>query len=208
MRLREPLPFMAVTTHTPELAYERVLAYAGASLHRDAVDQIVVDDTRQRKATFTGDTGKGDWPGIIDTPYDLRPADADETWNPWPTLATTAAPKDSDGDGMPDTWETENGLDPNDPADGNVRDSQGYTNLERYLNSLIAHITAAQNEGGTEEGYREYASEEDITGAISIPTDWLNPDKAEITINQSGKQAAKVLAGSFDSFSHGDEATF
>ena len=54
----------------------------------------------------------------------------------------------------------------------------------------------------------EYATEEDITGAINIPTDLLNPDKAEIIINQSGKHAAKVLAGSFDSFSHGDAAVF
>ncbi len=47
-----------------------------------------------------------------------------------------------------------------------------------------------------------------MTGAINIPSDELNPEKAEIIINQSGKRAAKVLAGSFDSFSHGDEAVF
>jgi hypothetical protein len=36
----------------------------------------------------------------------------------------------------------------------------------------------------------------------------LNPDKAEISIDKSGKQAAKVLNRSFDSFSNGDQATF
>ena len=208
MRLTEPLPFMRVTTHTPQTAYERVLSYAGASLHRDVLDEIIVSDTRQRKATYTGNTSKGDWPGIIDTPFDLRPAGAPDDWSPWPELTSTTAQKDTDGDGMPDEWETANGLNPNDKTDGTIRNQEGYTNLEQYLNTIVAHITEAQNEGGTLEGFIEYATEEDATGAISIPCDLLNPDKAEIIINQSGKRAAKVLAGSFDSFSHGDEATF
>ncbi len=37
---------------------------------------------------------------------------------------------------MPDDWEHQHGLNPHDPADGNVVSSDGYTNLERYLNSL------------------------------------------------------------------------
>lgn len=208
MRLREPLPFMRVTTHTPQQAYEQVLNYAGASLFRDAIDETIVSDTRQRKATYTGDTNKGDWPGIIDSPFDLKPEGATADWSPWPELTSTVAPKDTDGDGMPDIWETENGLNPYDKVDGTIRNQEGYTNLELYMNGLVALITAAQNEGGTPEGFVEYATEEDVTGAINIPTNVLNPDKAEIIINQSGKRAAKVLAGSFDSFSHGDEAIF
>ena len=48
-------------------------------------------------------------------------------------------PNDSDQDGMPDAWEREKQLAPNDPRDGNGdRDSDGYTNLEEYLNSLTA----------------------------------------------------------------------
>ena len=208
MRLREPLPFMRVTTHTPSVAYERVLSYAGASLHRDALDETIISDTRQRKATYTGDKSKGDWPGIIDTPFDLKPAGAADNWSPWPELTSTEAPKDTDGDGMPDEWESENGLNPNDKTDGTVRNGEGYTNLELYLNSLVAHITQAQNEDGTPEGFVEYATEEDETGAINIPTDFLDPNKAEINFSQSGKHVAKVLANSFDSFSHDDEATF
>ncbi len=42
---------------------------------------------------------------------------------------------DSDGDGLPDAWEAENGLDYADPADGAVdSDADGATNLEEYLN--------------------------------------------------------------------------
>ena len=208
MRLNEPLPFIYVTTHTPQQAYEQVLKYAGASLHRDALDEVIISDTRQRKATYTGDTSKGDWPGIIDSPFDLKPNGAAAEWTPWPELSTTNAPLDTDGDGMPDDWETANGLNPNNKADGTFRNDEGYTNLELYMNAIVDHITQAQNEGGTPEGCIEYATEEDLTGAINIPTNELNPDKAEISIDKSGKQAAKVLNRSFDSFSNGDQATF
>lgn len=46
---------------------------------------------------------------------------------------------------MPDAWELANGLNPNDAADGALVQGDGYTNLEHYLNSLVAHITEAQN---------------------------------------------------------------
>jgi hypothetical protein len=57
----------------------------------------------------------------------------------WPVYSSIAAPKDSDQDGMPDAWETKKQLDPEDPRDGNNdRDSDGYTNVEEYLNALTA----------------------------------------------------------------------
>lgn len=207
MRLAEPLPFMAVTTHTAQQAYERVLEYAGASLHRDWVDSLAVSDTRLHRATYTG-SGDGDLPGIIDTPYDMKPQNADDSWTPWPVLTSITPLTDTDGDGMPDEWEIRHGLNPNNTADGNIRDQEGYTNLEHYLNSIVAHITEAQNEGGIMEGYLEYATEDDITGAVTIPTDYLDPYKADITVDATGRQAAKILNDSFDSFSHGDKATF
>ena len=56
----------------------------------------------------------------------------------YPTLADGAAPPDTDGDAMPDAWETAHGLDPSDPSDGPklASDGSGYTNVEQYLNSL------------------------------------------------------------------------
>jgi hypothetical protein len=44
---------------------------------------------------------------------------------------------DSDHDGMPDTWEKANGLNPNDPTDA-VKDcnGDGYTNIEKYINGI------------------------------------------------------------------------
>ncbi|MDD5459658.1 MAG: hypothetical protein PHF37_09740 [Phycisphaerae bacterium] len=56
----------------------------------------------------------------------------------WPTLHSTSAPTDSDGDGMPNTWESANGLNPNSSADRNYdNDKDGYTNLEEYLSYLV-----------------------------------------------------------------------
>ena len=55
----------------------------------------------------------------------------------WPDLEPGTPWIDTDGDGMPDDWETARGLDPADPADGSAdRDGDGHTHLEDWLNSL------------------------------------------------------------------------
>ncbi len=51
----------------------------------------------------------------------------------YPTLAAGTPCADTDGDGMPDTYELAHGLNPNDPSDGNAVAANGYTNLENYL---------------------------------------------------------------------------
>lgn len=169
MRLAEPVKYYYVTTHSAEDTYDRVLDYAGASLVRDSHDELMVSDTRNGAATYTG-KGEGDAPGIIDSPDDNRPADAPDNWKAWPALESQPAPADTDGDGMPDEWEIANGLDPNDPADGNRYNDEGYTMVEVYINSLVDHITEAQNEGGTADGYREYYAPVRDSYEISMAT--------------------------------------
>jgi hypothetical protein len=45
--------------------------------------------------------------------------------------------KDSDSDGIPDTWETKYGLNPKDASDANKDlNGDGYTNLEKYFNGI------------------------------------------------------------------------
>ena len=149
IKIDTPINFAPVTTHTAADAYEKVLQYAGASLHRDSHDALMVSDTRNGTATYTG---SGCNKGCINSQDDNKPKDAGADWSPWPTLNSTAAPADTDGDGMPDAWEDAHGLDKNNAADGNQIGEDGYTNVEVYLNSLVADITAAQNEGGVEMG--------------------------------------------------------
>lgn len=121
-----------VTTHTAEIAYEKVLDYVGASLVRDTVDKRVVYDARTGIPTFmTG--GNGSKNGIIDTQSAV---------GGWPTLNADLAPIDTDKDGMPDTWEDANGLQKNNASDAQLKTVDGkYPNVEVYINSLVESIT-------------------------------------------------------------------
>lgn len=142
-----PHPFYAVTTETAYKAYGKVLAYAGACLHRDAVDQLLVNDTQNGTATYTG-TGNGRVPGIINNQNDIKPVGAGDDWSPWPMLKQDTPPADTDRDGMPDEWETANGCNPA-VDDAATLAPNGYANIENYANSLVAAITIAQLQGGT-----------------------------------------------------------
>lgn len=147
----EPVPFPATTTHTAEKAYDLVTSYAGCSISYDWVDRQMIDDTLEGKATSTG---RNLSKGLINSQEDNKPSGAGDDWSAWPVLNSTAAPVDTDKDGMPDEWETARGLNPNDASDRNLCDESGYTMLEVYLAELVEDITAAQEAEGWTEGYR------------------------------------------------------
>lgn len=159
IRLTDPIPHPYTTTHAAEVAYERVVDYAGASLHRDSHDAQIAYDTRNRKASYTG---QGLAAGMVNSQDDNRPADAPADWCAWPTLTSSAeqlaAITDTDQDGIPDSYELEWGLDPNNVNDGKLEWQDGYTHLERYLNSLVATITEAQNAGAEVQAIRQVRS--------------------------------------------------
>ncbi len=152
IRLTAPMDFVTTTTHSASRAYEKVLDFAGACLHRDSFDEMMVSDTRLGRASYTG---KGLGKGFVNSQDDNRPYNATDDWSAWPTLNSTEPPADTDGDGMPDKWEEANGLNPHDATDGNLTNEQGYTNVEVWMNSLVDDITTRQYEGGTPEGYTE-----------------------------------------------------
>ncbi|MEA2053828.1 MAG: hypothetical protein U9O96_01735 [Candidatus Thermoplasmatota archaeon] len=55
---------------------------------------------------------------------------------------------DSDGDGMPDSWETENNLNPNDPNDRNEDpDEDGLINFEEYKRDTDPHNPDTDGDG-------------------------------------------------------------
>lgn len=141
-----PVEYVYTTTHSAVDAYGRVLNYAGASLKRDALDAMVVDDAINN--TANSGTGANNKRGFINTPNDIVYPSGTELDGVLPALKSTQALKDSDGDGMPDDWETANGLDPNDATDGAKASDSGFTNLELYLNSIVAHIMEAGNANG------------------------------------------------------------
>lgn len=131
--ITEPFPISPVKTQTAEEAYELVLDTAGVSFPvRDEIDARVVEETRTGTASF-GATYGGGGLGIIDSQTDV---------GGWPLLESTTPPTDSDHDGMPDDWEVDNGLNPQDNEDRNLIDSEsGYTMVELYINGLVDDMT-------------------------------------------------------------------
>ena len=133
-----------VKTHTAREAYTNVLADVGANFPKsDVIDLHIIKDVRDGTAEFIGTRGPtyGDrpgpnYPGIIDTQSDDKSAVGSPNF-PWPDYKTYNVPVDSDHDGIPDDWEKAHGLNPNDASDANKANSDGYTNLEKYLNSLV-----------------------------------------------------------------------
>lgn len=103
-------------------ALEYVIDNVGPSIVRDAVDKFLIDELLSY-----GTKGR-----IIDT------EDENGIPNNVGTVANGTPPADTDRDGMPDTWESKHGLNPNQAGDYNGKElsNEGYTNLEMYCNEL------------------------------------------------------------------------
>ena len=136
VKMEKPWSAMPINQQTAKEAFDLVVEKAGANLpKRDIIDTRILKEAKEGNATFEGVTykqnknvpDKSKKIGIIDTPNDV---------GGWPQLSSVSAPKDSDKDGMPDDWEKKNGLNPNNPEDRNKIASNGYTMLEKYLNSI------------------------------------------------------------------------
>ena len=152
IRLDEPAPIGEVTTHTAANAFEQVLTYSGASLNMDDVDTRYFDEARKGTATYSGSVTKKK--GRIDLVSDVN-GYTEATFG----TGSREAGFDTDNDGIPDAWETANGLNPNDASDAKLytidTEKQWYTNIEVYANSLVEDIMKAGNADG-ESNYTEY----------------------------------------------------
>lgn len=104
-----------------------------------------------------------------------------------------SVPLDSDNDGMPNDWETANGLNPNLQDHNGTQLSkkfagiEGYTNLECYLNELSDKIVGKKSivvdpGGGTTITDIEVNADERISVVVSP-----NPAEAGITIQIKGE---------------------
>lgn len=141
IKMDEPAPTGQVTTHSAAEAYEKVLAYVGASLYRDEIDARYMEEAKTGTATYKGSITNS--PGIIDKVSDVK----GYTETNFGT-GTRPASFDTDGDGIPDEWEKANGLNPNDARDALTcsLDKKGYyTNIEVYANSLVENIMKSEN---------------------------------------------------------------
>ena len=126
------------TTHTAEIAYEKVLRYGGCCLRRDAIDERVANDVRTGGYSYvSGNKGSnGSTGGLIDAPEDVG-GYVEYT----ATELEMRNKLDSDGDGIPDNWEDMYGLDSADPSDALTTHKSGYSWFEYYLSTLVNSIT-------------------------------------------------------------------
>ncbi len=110
---------------TAEEAYEKVLASAGATVpRRDSYDARIVNDVKN---------GTG------------RSINNEAEVGGWPELKSGELKPDTDQDGMPDEYEDANGFDKNNASDGSAYAENGYTNLENYMNGIVANASAPAN---------------------------------------------------------------
>ena len=134
--------FAYTTTHTADVACEKVLKYGGCCLRRDAIDERVANDVTTGGYTYADGATKasnGGTGGLIDAPEDVG-GYVEYTC----TTGEKASKTDTDGDGIPDTWEDVMGLDPYDASDAlNIHAASGYSWLEYYLSTLVSSITKA-----------------------------------------------------------------
>lgn len=125
---RDKMPSLyPVSTETAKDAYKSVLEKAGA-FPRDRGDERIVKEVKSGKAKSTSSFKAQSITGILDKPEDCGGYQTYKTYN---TI------KDNDHDGIDDTWETRNGLDPQNVEDGNLKTHEGYTALEVYINEFV-----------------------------------------------------------------------
>jgi hypothetical protein len=115
----------------------------GATLPaRDAVDLRLVRSVRDG-------TGK-----VLEKETDL-PED-----QRWPDYRSLPPPADADGDGIPDFWERQFGLNPNDADDASKISAGGYANIEHYINNTdptgkgatLVYVSASVSRALVKEG--------------------------------------------------------
>lgn len=166
IKMDEPAPTGQVTTHSAAEAYEKVLAYVGASLYRDEIDARYMEEAKTGTATYKGSITNS--PGIIDKVSDVKGYTEDNFGT-----GTHPADFDTDKDGIPNEWEKANGLNPNNASDAITYslDEKGYyTNIEVYANSLVENIMKAENQDALSE-VDEYYPTTVSTGISQIEND-------------------------------------
>ena len=155
-------------------AYKSVVDHVGASRVRDSHDKRIIEQLTSlgKKGSFI--------------------ANEDELGGIG-TVMGGPKPTDTDGDGMPDEWETENGLNPSKTDANGYSFGNGYTNIENYVNSLAQ-----------KSSYLMYPlnPEAKLTNATTVRLTWTNSEAetaVAIVVEQSedGKKFTEIkrLAG-------------
>lgn len=110
---------------SPQAAYDRVLGEFGATpWDRDEIDTLLANDVMNGQGNIISHENQLVARGVSNAGFG--------------TLGGGAAPTDTDGDGIPNSWETKHGTNPSVANNNGDFDFDGYTDLEEYLNDLAA----------------------------------------------------------------------
>jgi hypothetical protein len=140
-----------------EQAYENVMASAGASLFRDAVDQRIINQVK---------TGTGNF------------INSDEEDGGYDDTVSTLTLTDTDNDGIPDEYEDKFGFNKNDASDAAALCTDetkvycGYSNAEIYANDIIGEWDNAAKKATSITA--EIASIKDSAGNVVATGDSAN----------------------------------
>ena len=120
IRVGTPFSAPAVTTHASsslETLLTSATTGAGATVPaRDTLDARLISQMQSRSG--------------------VRGRQGD----PWPVLAQGTPLLDNDHDGMPNDYEVAHGLNPSSAGDAAAISSNGYSNLENYINALAGDL--------------------------------------------------------------------
>ncbi|MCA9242084.1 MAG: hypothetical protein KDA37_17860, partial [Planctomycetales bacterium] len=163
-----------VTTQTAPDAYSQVRDFAGNWWwNRDSIDSRVIGNL----TNFTGVTIGAASPvaselnGVLTAP-----------------LQSHAPGYDTDGDAMPDDWETAHGLNPASPGDWNLDfDNDGYINLIEFINELGEFPAPAPIvfDGAASQRYADILNWKTDDSGASAGTNW-QPSKYDTAVVHSG----------------------
>ena len=164
IKMDAPAPTGEVTTHSAAESFNKVLSYSGASLYRDEIDARYMEEAKTGTAKYKGSITQS--PGIIDKVSDVN-GYTEANFG----TASRPANFDTDKDGIPDSWETANGLNPNDATDAltySLDSKEYYTNLEVYANSLVEDIMKQGNADAENKVDEYYPAWKNPTGISQI----------------------------------------
>ena len=119
-----PFEYEPIKEQMPMNMYDMVLEQVGCSQNRDSYDCSIIKEVRTGKPAFSPN-------GIINSQTEV---------GGWPKLKIGKAKKDSDNDGMPDSFEDKYGLDKNNPNDASQIAENGYANIENYIFTIDAKL--------------------------------------------------------------------
>lgn len=127
--VNDPFDVGYINTDDAQIAYDKILAHAGASYKRDKTDMRIIKETSEGLIPVRASANKGTRPGLIDSQQDVGGWEIYQ-FNPQAVVV------DTNIDGIPDGWLDQN-FSGKTATDMN---EDGYTYLEVYLNDLVKDI--------------------------------------------------------------------